>query len=105
MGAAPDCDCLIAGGGMVGASLACALAAHGLRVMVVEAVTPEAPEQPSYDSRGLALSLSTQRTLEAIGVWESLAPRAAPIRRVHISSQGHFGFTRLEAADLDLAAL
>ena len=51
-------DVLIAGGGMVGASLAAALAPSGLGVMVVEAIAPSAA-QPSFDDRATALSATS----------------------------------------------
>ena len=41
-------DIVIAGGGMIGTSLALALAPLGLRVAVVEAVARKDPGQPSF---------------------------------------------------------
>ena len=40
---------------MAGASLAIALAAENIRIALIEAVSPRAESQPSYDDRGLAL--------------------------------------------------
>ncbi|MGH8588769.1 MAG: 2-octaprenyl-6-methoxyphenyl hydroxylase [Gammaproteobacteria bacterium] len=99
-----DCDCLIIGGGLVGASLACALADVPMRVAVVEPVAGEA-DPPSFDDRGLALSPSSQRILAGLGIWPELAPEATAIRRIHVSHEGHFGVTRLEAAALGVPAL
>ena len=42
-------DIVIAGGGMIGASLALALAPLGLRVAMVEAVARGESRQPSFD--------------------------------------------------------
>src|SRR6056297_639987 len=95
-------DVVIAGGGMVGASLAVALAALPLRVLVVEARPPTDAVQPSYDDRATAVSESSRRILEGIGCWPRLAAAAAPIRAVHVSERGAFGATRLRAADHDL---
>ena len=100
-----DFDILIAGSGMVGASLACALAGRPLRVVTVEPVEPTASRQPSYDDRVVALSLGSQRILEATGVWRGLQGLATPIRAVHVSDRGHFGATRLEALRLGVEAL
>lgn len=106
MHAPPDCEVLIAGGGMVGAALACALGRAGLRVVVVEAVAAEeAPGRSTFDDRGLALSLCSERILRGVGVWAHLAPSATPIERVHVSDLGGWGFTRLTAAEAGLAAL
>lgn len=100
-----DYDVLIIGGGMVGASLACALASQPLRIGVVEAVPFQDEGQPSYDDRGLALALSSQRVLAALGLWDRISEEANPIRRVHVSDRGHFGFVRMDAGMVGVDAL
>lgn len=100
-----DVDVLIAGGGLVGASLAVALAELPLRVGVVEAVPFGKPGQPSYDDRVTALSLGSQRIFERIGVWPALVGEATPIRAVHVSERGRFAKTRLHAQELGVEAL
>lgn len=92
-------DLIIAGGGMVGASLAVALAPLHLRTLVVEATPPADVAQPSYDDRATAISESSRRILEGIGCWQALAGNAAAIREVHVSERGAFGATRLRAAE------
>lgn len=94
-----DYDLVIVGAGMVGASLACALAPSGLRIAIIESVTLSNEQQPSYDDRGLTLSPSSQRILEHIGVWQQLRPIPSPIKRIHVSEQARFGFTHLDAAE------
>jgi 2-octaprenyl-6-methoxyphenol hydroxylase len=97
--AAVDVDIAIVGGGMVGASLALALAPSSLRIALVEGVDPAAAApQPSFDDRTTALGNGTRRILEALGVWEQVRPEAAPIRSIHVSDAGRYGFARLEAA-------
>ncbi|MGH8532906.1 MAG: 2-octaprenyl-6-methoxyphenyl hydroxylase [Gammaproteobacteria bacterium] len=104
MPAPPDYDLLIIGGGMVGASLACALAGQALKIGVVEAAPWKTDEPPSYDDRGLALSPVSQRILAGIGIWPQIQAHATPIEHIHVSDQGHFGFTRLDARVLGYAA-
>lgn len=98
-------DIVIAGGGMVGASLACALANKPFRIALIEAVPPSMDEQPSYDERSLALSLSSQRIFQALGVWQQVEKHANPIRRVHVSDRGHFGKLRMDAASMGIESL
>ncbi|MGK0296441.1 MAG: 2-octaprenyl-6-methoxyphenol hydroxylase [Gammaproteobacteria bacterium] len=98
-------DIAIVGGGLVGASLACSLAHSDFRVAVLEQYSLGAERQPSYDERGLALSLSSCRILDAIHVWSFLANKAIPIRHIHISDRGKFGSVRLHAADLQINAM
>ena len=93
-----DYDLIIVGGGMVGASLACALGGCGLRIAVVEAVPLRAASQPSYDDRSIALAYGSRRIFSAMGLWEGLAASVTPIRKIHVSDRGHFGMLRMDAA-------
>ncbi len=96
--AAPaSCDVLIAGGGMVGASLAVALARLPLRVTLVEAIPAGSPGQQSFDARTTALSRSSRHILGTLGVWPQVAEHAAPIRRIHVSERGRLGTTVIDA--------
>ena len=100
-----DCDLAIVGGGMVGASLAAALAALPLDVVVVEAVAPSAPGQPSFDARTTALSNGTRRILTGLGVWDEVAREATAIQRIHVSERGRFGSAVIDAKEQGLDAL
>ena len=94
-------DVLIAGGGLVGASLAIALDGAGLAVALAEAVPPRADAQPSYDERNLALAGASVNALRALGVLDATAP-VQPIDRIHVSRRGDFGSVHLDAAELGL---
>lgn len=102
---ASDFDVLIVGGGMVGASLACALAQCPLRIGVVESFPFGAAAQPSYDDRSIALAYGTRRIFEGMGLWREIAAAAAPIEYIHVSDRGHFGATRLRAEACGFEAL
>jgi len=89
---------------MVGASLALALAGTRLKVLLIEAVAAGSAQQPSFDERSTALGNGARQILSTLGVWDQIAPIAAPIREIHVSDAGHFGFARLNAADHELEA-
>jgi len=98
-------DVIISGGGMVGASLAHALNGHGLRIAVIEAYPVSNDLQPSYDDRAIALSYGSQQILATLGLWPGIEPEAQPIKTIHVSEQGQFGFTRLDHAEEGVEAL
>ena len=98
-------DVLLIGGGLVGASLGCALAGSGLRLGLVEPARLSGAQPGGYDDRVIALSAGSQRVFGTTGVWSAIAPQAAAIRAVHISERGRFGVATLEAAEQGVPAL
>ncbi|NNL06567.1 MAG: 2-octaprenyl-6-methoxyphenyl hydroxylase [Gammaproteobacteria bacterium] len=100
-----DCDVLIIGGGLVGASLACALENSRLSVRIVEAFPLKSDLQPSYDDRTVALSWGSRCILEGMQVWDAMAGQVEAIKTIHISDRGHFGATRLRHEEEHVEAL
>lgn len=98
---ARDLDVAIVGGGLVGCSLACALAPLGVSVALVDAAPPAAL---AADQRKLALAAASLNALGALGVLARLPTAATPIRAIHASREGDFGRLALEAADFGRAA-
>ena len=80
-----DRDVLIVGGGLNGPALALALASAGISSVVIDAAPAETRAEPDFDGRAYALSLSSRRMLDALGLWAGLAPRSQPIERIAIS--------------------
>ena len=95
-------DVAIIGGGLVGASLACALAPLGLKLVLVEAVPFRAASQPSYDDRTLALSASSCQILKGLGIWSSLEENVTPIREIHVGELDRPGRVVLKPGELGL---
>jgi len=98
-------DIIIVGGGMAGASLAIALSGHDLRIALVEAAPLKVDAVPNYDDRGIALAQGSQRIFSALDVWKDMADSAEPIQHIHVSEQGGFGFTHLDAEEEQVTAL
>ena len=98
-------DIAIVGGGMVGASLACALSGRGLRIAMVEAVQSAVRSEAGYDDRAIALAYGTRKIFTGLQLWDRLAPEATPIHRIHISDRGHFGMARMDRAEEGLPAI
>lgn len=93
-------DLIVVGGGLVGASLVLALQDLGKKIALIDARLPS-----KNDPRLLALNDSSCRFLANLGLWEPLAPHAAPIHQVHVSHRGRFGSVRLKREDANLSSL
>lgn len=103
-------DLLIVGGGLVGASLALALDAAGLRAMLIEAMPPralaaDALAEGGGGDRNLVLARASVNALRALQVWPHLEAAAGTIRRLEISRAGEFGRVRMTADDAGVDAL
>lgn len=96
---------VIVGGGMAGASLSLALTRQGIACAVFEAFATDMPSQPSFDDRTVALSASSLNILRNLGVSDDFMSVAEPIEQIHVSEQGHIGFTRLNAKDQGMQQL
>jgi 2-octaprenyl-6-methoxyphenol hydroxylase len=78
-------DVIILGGGLTGLTLAIALDKHGLSSIVVDPTDPETTLTPQYDGRATAVSSSSWRMLETIGVGERLGGQGCPINSIRVS--------------------
>lgn len=95
-------DCVVVGGGMVGAVSALALAQLGLRIALVEQFEPEpfSPEQ-NLDLRVSAISLASQHLLEQVGAWSQVTQwRACPYKRLGVWEQT-YAYTEFNARDIE----
>jgi len=79
-------DVVIVGGGMVGATIACALGNSPLSVAVLESKYPEEYEpSQANDLRVSAISVASQNILRGIGAWEGITSRrSCPYRRMKV---------------------
>jgi 2-octaprenyl-6-methoxyphenol hydroxylase len=111
---------VIAGGGMVGISLALYLAdrlAGRIGITLVESVPlprevdaegnlPAVSDyHPSFDARSTALSFSSYQILRRLGLWAELERWVCPIETIHVSNRGRFGSSLLHASDYRWPAL
>ena len=82
----PALEIAIAGGGVIGAACALALARRGFSVTLLDAREPK-PWQANEpeDLRVIALAPSSARLLDELGVWREIeSARVAPYRRMHV---------------------
>ena len=108
-------DIVIAGGGMVGVSLALQLGAvlpAKTTILLVEGVPiPSAVDggvqdyHPAFDARSTALSYSSRQIYERMDMWEDLRQWVCAIESIHVSTRGRFGNTLLRASDYRWPAL
>jgi 2-octaprenyl-6-methoxyphenol hydroxylase len=78
-------DVIIFGGGLIGPALAAALDSSGLSAIVVDPADPAPRAQAGFDGRTSAVSSSSMRMLETIGVANHLAERGCPIWRIAVA--------------------
>ena len=77
-------DVIVNGGGMVGMSLAVALARLGVQVAVVDKVSLSQQLESAFDARVSAIAYGSKCILDSIGVWGFMAAKAEPIRDIRV---------------------
>jgi 2-octaprenylphenol hydroxylase len=98
-----DCEVLIVGAGITGATLALALADAGVAVTVLDREAPPplpAPGQP-LDVRVSAIHAAAAGLLERLGAWPRLpAACRAPFGRIEVWDAGSLGSIRFDSAQI-----
>ncbi|OUD16176.1 UbiH/UbiF/VisC/COQ6 family ubiquinone biosynthesis hydroxylase [Thioflexithrix psekupsensis] len=92
----PDYEVLIAGSGVVGSTLACALLSAGLRVGLIETRPAEIIHPKILDLRVFALTRASERIFRNLGVWDDMEEiRVSPFRAMEVwdnTGQGQIFF-------------
>lgn len=78
-------DVCVVGAGPVGGTLACRLAAGGVRVAVIDRAALPPMEHPDFDGRAYAVAAGSRRLLEAAGLWDALPQAPSPILDIRVS--------------------
>ena len=95
-----DADVAIVGGGMVGQTLAVALAGAGIKVTVLDRAAPEEALAQTFDGRASAIAYASTRLLAGIGVWDTLLPDAQPILDIRVSDGESLFFVHYDHREL-----
>ena len=97
-----DYDLIIAGGGMVGSTLACALSDADFKIALLESAPLERirPGEET-DLRVSAVNRASQRIFAAVGAWSDMtAWRVSPFRDMRVWDAGGFGQIHFDSATL-----
>ena len=97
-----DYDLAIVGGGIVGATLACALKDSGLSVVLIEA-QPQSVAQ--FKPQAYNLSILSGRIFQGIGVWQKILPQITSYRQIRLSDADYGKVVQFQLQDLGTDAL
>lgn len=102
-------DVAIVGAGLIGGTLAVALARHGIRTAVIDRLDPASMQKTTFDGRASAIAASSQTLLAAIGLWPHLAGLTQPINEIRVSDGAsplflHYDHAQLGAGPLGFMA-
>ncbi|PCH59654.1 MAG: hypothetical protein COC05_06475 [Gammaproteobacteria bacterium] len=106
-----DYDIIIVGANIVGATLACALADSGLKLLVIDAYKPDFEwanntNDDTYDLRVSALTSASSNLFEKLGIWPKLIKqRPSPFRALHVWNEDANNKLNFDSADIGDACL
>jgi len=92
-------DVIIFGGGLVGLALASALDSSGISAIVLDPADPAPRSEAVFDGRTSAVSSSSMRMLETVGVAAHLSQPGCPIRTIAVADGLQPGGLHFEADD------
>jgi len=92
-----DYDIVIAGGGVAGLTLACALKNSGLKIAIIE---PQPQEIARQKKQAYAVSLLSGKIFEGIGVWGKISPNIAKFTQIRLSDADYPTVVQFSPQDL-----
>ena len=78
-------DVIILGGGLVGLALAAALDSSGLSTIVIDPADPNTRTNAAFDGRTSAVSSSSRRMFDTVGITDHFPEPGCPIRRIEVA--------------------
>ncbi|MDH5736113.1 MAG: UbiH/UbiF/VisC/COQ6 family ubiquinone biosynthesis hydroxylase [Gammaproteobacteria bacterium] len=100
-------DVMIIGGGMVGLTLACAMARSRLQVAVIEAhELTDVNKHDDYELRVSAINRASQQIFSNLNAWQGIqSRRLSPYQKMHVWDSTGDGVIDFDAADLGVDML
>ena len=93
-------DLLISGAGVVGMTLAFALADQGLKVIIVDTLDVEESLSDEFDGRSYAISYAPYVMLKTIGLWDKIGMEAQAINEIHVTDGDSPVFLHFDQTEL-----
>ena len=93
-------ELVIAGGGMVGLTLAIACASAGVEVVVIDREAPPRMVEEAFDGRASAIAFGSKQALAGIGLWPRVAAEAEAIREIRVADGASPLFLHYDHAEL-----
>ncbi len=78
-------DVIIVGAGLVGMTMALALARIGIKIALLEKTSMQTQFEPEFDGRVSAIAIGSKHILDNIGAWELIQPYAEPIFDIRVT--------------------
>lgn len=94
-----DADVIIIGGGLVGSTLALALARHDVTSIVVDTQDLDTTTTAAFDGRASAVASASGRMLRALGLGDIIDTHGCPIRAIRVTDAAHPQFLHFDAGE------
>ena len=78
-------DVIIIGGGLIGLTQALALASQGITSHVIDRADQASMLEAGFDGRTFAISSSSYKLFESMGLGDALADKGCPIEKIWVS--------------------